>query len=484
MLLLLLLAAALAAADTCYNEHGLLVASAFGVDCVECNLQGYLAGGACVCYAANLDAQCQQLPKVAAPVVSSCLANFCEDEDAECVLSQQGVRCRECGAKGYIAPNPNLLVGGSVCVCYDPASDPNALCEVLNPVQQTIVFTKVVAAVWCAFFADPRLGFYRDNFDCLTSFLGPVPNQAITSDECLTYGGADPEQPLAGFYTCWNHGSWNASAFNCTCDAGWAFAPTGEVGVFHEPVYSCTQCAPWYGPTPAQGLDLPFCREVWAPDPLDGIPKPCSGHGVFTGGACACYQNATGGFWGTVALPPTGALTCAGCAAGYSGANCTLALPSSPPNGSFYYTTRDMYAYGDVGTQANANALCALAADPFCQQSLAMLCRTDENLIDFPAIYGFNATGNFSFDGPLFIELYAGEPSVNGSSPTWQGFVNLTHLILGATPGCDDGGIYNGNNCQDFTSTDGYMVIEEIFYFFTNKSCNEPVRLPCVCIIQ
>jgi len=51
--------------------------------------------------------------------------------------------------------------------------------------------------------------------------LGPVPNEAITPNECDTYGGSDPNLPDNGFYTCNNHGDWNPGSFSCDCDLEW-----------------------------------------------------------------------------------------------------------------------------------------------------------------------------------------------------------------------------------------------------------------------
>lgn len=156
----------------------------------------------------------------------------------------------------------------------------------------------------------------------------PLPEQSISSDECLTYGGADPLQPEAGFYTCNNHGTWNATAFNCTCDAGWAVTNTSATGLFGEWVFGCTSCLPWLGPPPP---DPGACSAPWTPDPQDGVLKTCAGHGAAVGGACFCYANATGGYWALHSLD--GAVeSCFGCAAGYYGSNCTSTqAPTAAP---------------------------------------------------------------------------------------------------------------------------------------------------------
>jgi len=63
-------------------------------------------------------------------------------------------------------------------------------------------------------------------------------------------------------------------------------------------VDSCTVCALYYGPPVPQGPGSAYgsgpvpggaCSVVWAPDPVDNIPKECSGHGNFVNGACQCF---------------------------------------------------------------------------------------------------------------------------------------------------------------------------------------------------
>jgi hypothetical protein len=267
----------------CYNASGIAVTSVQGVECVECNLQGYLdSSGDCVCPQPQImDSQCRlESPQQAESVTTICNPGFCQDAyTGDCVLAAFGAACLECGAQGYIV--------GTSCACYLSSANPNAACALLVDTSYDQVIVTNYSRYACEFFGNKQLGFFANALECLLPALGPPPNQAFLQ-ECNTYGGADPVLGEdSGFYTCGGHGTWNATAYACgPCDLGWQLQDSGMLGVDSEEVLLCTQCALPYGP-PAN------CSVVWLPDPLDGALKECSGHGVFVGGACQCFPGST-----------------------------------------------------------------------------------------------------------------------------------------------------------------------------------------------
>jgi len=309
----------------CYNQSGLLTPSAAGTLCVECNLMGYVAPSGCVCYTSGLNSVCGPLPAVPESITTSCPPGFCQDDDGGCVLSAFGVRCQECGEQGYIATNPDAQSTQlSICICSDPAQDPNAKCSTLVPSQAPVSFNLTRSDVVCNFYNSSELGYYENNEACSLPYVGPPPNQNLLMDECDTYGGADPNAPLMGFYTCNNHGSWNATAFKCECDDHWTGLESQLIGVNDENVTFCTICAPGYGPPTYHAPDpvQPYCSVIYTPDPQDGVLKECSGHGSYVNGDCSCFFNATAGHWNTSLVDTV--LTCVACQANYTGANCTV----------------------------------------------------------------------------------------------------------------------------------------------------------------
>lgn len=507
------------AAELCYNASGVLTTSANGTSCVECNLAGFLQSGVCRCYAPGGNAVCVVAQPVAQTVTSACGVGLCTDDDGFCVLSAAGARCMECGYGGYIALNSNPLSAQTyVCQCYSTSADPNDACQMLVPDQYAYTYQDDRTDTVCTFYKDPRLGFYADNFNCLYSFLGPPPNQALLSTECDTYGGPDPVNPRAGFYTCNHHGYWNATSHSCVCDLGWALVNTTLEGVFGGGfVFLCVACEEWYGPPvdqvafygqePVQAFeyeaDNNYCAVVWTPDPLDGLYKECSGHGVYQNGACSCFFNATAGFWGLTTLGGTSAVqTCAACVLPYRLPNCTslgtyapssspTELPSASPSlaptmlvgpsvsPAFPATeivitwrlyNQSVYEYGDL---AHANSLCE---DGACAgASLVLLCYSGGyDLLDFPANNGFSDALPVVGTNVTFFGLF-GALNLTFAYANWSAFLesNTTNEMV---TGCD-ASYTLGLNCDDWTSS-AAMVTDS---FFT-APCTIPAITYCACV--
>jgi len=148
--------------DTCHNQDLAVVASAPGVTCVECNLNGYLSAGACVCYQTGLDATCYLQPSSPEAVTTGCALGFCEDQDDVCVQSEYGVGCASCGGLGYIVYDGSSMA----CSCYDAGSDPNALCALIVDTHTTLSFNQTKADLSCTWFQNRSLGYFASNEEC------------------------------------------------------------------------------------------------------------------------------------------------------------------------------------------------------------------------------------------------------------------------------------------------------------------------------
>ena len=321
---------------SCVNAAGLWVQSSSDILCVECNLLGYLlSADQCNCTAlppnSNPDAFCNVLPLLVSSVTTTCGTGFCRDDDGVCVLSSYGVRCQECGLGGFIIPNPNqFATATTICSCYNSEADPYNECAVVINTHYVASYNQTTTNVTCIPYQNAMLGYYANAYECLEPYIGPPPNQGLEG-ECNTYGGPDPNQPNAGFFTCSNHGNWDAAGYACSCFLGWQLS-----GV------TCSVCTPNYGPVPNYGSP-PFCSVIWTPDPNDGVRKECSGHGLYdtSHNICMCFQDFTNGFWQLEQFENV--QTCLACQFPYIGVNCTVnsgmtraptQMPTSSPSSS------------------------------------------------------------------------------------------------------------------------------------------------------
>jgi hypothetical protein len=520
MHLALVLLVGVATAQVCLNKTGYVQPGA--PSCVYCNLNGNLVGGMCNCTQPGLSPTCTALsPPNAVSPNSTCGPNLCTDDDDECVLSSRaGARCRECSLAGWI--------NGSTCACYSKAADPSALCTTLVNTQYQVNLLYNVTTPGCNWWNSFFLGYYLNAYACLLPTLGPVPNQQYNGvgsldqgrlpTECNTYGGPDPLFPALGFATCSGHGTWNASAYACVCSPHWALAPLG-IGLNDQNVSSCTACAPNYGPPIPIGAGSAYgsgpvpgqaCSVVWAPDPLDGVSKMCSGHGTFLNGVCVCDFGRVLGYWALQTLE-SGVQTCSTCAHSQTTvSNCTLAFPTASPSLSpvssapsrspssaptvliglpYLYTVPLAGAIGELGNRTNTSATC-LAQHPVqyeCTRAVALVCYTTSPVWDLPALANFSASddiwlptpqyawdaeslGNFStmLSGTKYITVV--EASVVTSIP------NELFALEGL--GCNVTG-YTIANCDDFSSLAGDALTEIETFPCSGSALNE---ILCLCV--
>ena len=467
---LLLLVVVCVRAQVCLNATGYVTTDPAAL-CVYCNLQGNLVGHACNCTAPGLSPTCAPITSpVAGSVNSTCGYNLCHDDDSVCVLSTgPGPRCQECMVGGWI--------NGTMCVCYNSLADPLAYCALLVDTQTSVRVLQNVTSASCNYWQNPSLGYYADAFNCLLPTLGPVPNEALLQDECNTYGGPDPLAPQLGFATCSGHGAWNATSYSCECADFWTLEPIGP-GLDNTTAFSCTECALWYGPpSPEPGA----CSLVFAPDPLDGIVKECSGHGWFRSGACQCEFGQSVGYWELLTLPNSTAQTCAQCLGGYSPlSNCTdspspVRSPTAAPilTGQLYMAVVQANVttwppIGLIGNRSSTDERC-LGAFTGCSRAHALMCYADDPLVDMPAAYGFSATANI-----IYLNT-TGSDSLTSDVGSFQQYIAGEGLIMGyvgsslLNVGYDAYVVYSygcfmnassvplDNSCQDYTTTSGVL---------------------------
>ena len=479
-MLILLLLPVLARALQCYNDSGVATTSVYGVECVECNLDGYLTASGCVCYSTSVTATCGPIPASSQVVVaSSCGPAYCMDED-RCVVSSYGVNCMECGYAGFI----NLQ---SYCQCYDKQANPNAQCSIIYSPDYIQNVNETIYNSTCSCFNSTDLGFFKNPncAFCTLEALGPPPGSTLLPTECNTYGGQDPQlNSTIAFSTCWGHGIWNAKEYNCTCSPTWRPVLTPLTGIYQEPVYGCLDCVNFWGPPPLESVAA--CSVVWAPDPNDGVFKECSGHGTFIDGACACE-----GHWALVQVG--GVMTCGACDGGFLLPLCggqSLA-PTARPTAA---NVTQMYMaalpasvqLGTLGNRTATNAACLAAFPSTCNQAYAMLCYSGDALVDMPANYSFPATSNIiflnntaqnilatdmgSFNQYLNAEAYVLE--IIGSGPVNIGPGTFDILAFGCTMTAT-----TGSNCADFTSTAGSVESPG----GTFDTCSTIIGLICLC---
>jgi hypothetical protein len=370
----------------------------------------------------------------------------------------------------------------------------------------------------CTWWNDSSLGYYLDAFNCLLPTLGPVPNENLLPNECNTYGGPDPLFPDLGFATCSGHGTWNASSYSCVCNTGWQLAPLG-IGLDNQTVDSCTQCAPFYGPPIPLGPGSAYgsgsvpssaCSFIWAPDPIDGIPKQCSGHGTFINGACVCNFGSKFGYWILITLVD-GVQTCAACASGQTTAsNCTLAYPTVSPTHSpvdtpskspsrsptpgqvglpYLYIVPISGAIGELGNRTNSSVYC-LANHPTqyeCTRAVALVCYTTSPVWDLPALANFSASDDIWLPTPQ----YAWDAESLGNFSTMLTGTKYITIVEGSTTtsipnvlfayeglGCNQTG-YTIANCNDFSTTSGNALTQLETFPCSGSALSE---ILCLCV--
>lgn len=257
-----------------------------------------------------------------ATVDAACPEGQCAEMTRGCVESTFGTLCDECGNQGWL--------NGNECECYGTNKDPAQRCAVPLLINSTIdiVYSKTNASCDTCPFDDAR-GYMKSSGGkhkfgdpdppvcdlCWTEAFGPKPGQAF--ERCNKYGSPDPNALYSArrddsWRECGNHGTWMGFTQGCVCDEEWKLAPL--VGVEgrspSETVYTCTVCGDGFGPpVEPNRFSPPFCAGIYSIDPVDGVQKICSGHGVYKDGGCSCFYNATHGHW--ILDEVDGLLTCA-----------------------------------------------------------------------------------------------------------------------------------------------------------------------------
>ncbi len=330
-----------------------------GVKCVECDLRGWLNGTKCV-YESYV------FVTNSVDVVTDCPVTDYEIQcvefaSKECVESKMGVRCSECESKGFVKRNEKFKLQ---CECYDAKYDPLSLCETRFPTTyETFNVTTTMDRVECVPWKSERMGCYAFSSSddderwkygevdqenrpavpdkCCSEIYGPPPGELVEIEppfqECLTLGGPDPNEMFglrkdSSFRTCSGHGIWNATTHSCECGDKWGLSlfPGGEKDMRGNPASTCNRCKGFWGPPPpppssssSSNHPPPFCSFVWTPDE-SGVSSECSGHGTFVNDVCACFGNATHGWWDSKTIThvfPDGyehtVTTCLGCRLGY-----------------------------------------------------------------------------------------------------------------------------------------------------------------------
>ncbi len=346
-----------------------------GTPCVRCNGgYGYVdSNGNCIY-------EVQTFQPNITTLISYCNNNLqlCQDQTGKCLPCKYGIRARECSYYGYVK---NALE----CACYSSQLDPLSLCkQVLPPLIYWENSTANISKVTCTPFRNKQLGFFATPTQsisygtsnpleygipnsCYSSIYGPEPgvltNELSTSPlfTCNTYAYPDPGTPnISSPVTCAGHGFWDSINYQCICDLGYSAIPIG-LDYYNQTAYVCAECWGFRGPDP----DYPdgYCQAIYAPDPVDGGFKLCSGHGIYSEGQCYCYSNSTAGFWqlskiqalfnyrlgnGTEILAYQSVETCIACKTGYELPDClfingytnpptdspTTSLPTNQPTQS------------------------------------------------------------------------------------------------------------------------------------------------------
>ncbi len=242
-------------------------------------------------------------------IEASCPIGECRELDRGCVSSVYSTRCSECSANGYI-------VDGR-CVCYDRLDDPERACLPLFPSNATYDVSYQTTHAKCACGNSDADGYFLQISDddykygapnpptcsqCLSDVFGPKPGGG--ANPCTKYGGPNPNQLYSdsqdsAWWECNGGGYWNPVTYSCVCYPGYQLTNTGLKGRNGtEEVWSCTTCAPGYGPpVPTSAHDIEafypptYCRTIFTIDPLTGLFAECGGHGEFLDGNCFCFQN-------------------------------------------------------------------------------------------------------------------------------------------------------------------------------------------------
>jgi hypothetical protein len=281
------------------------------------------------------------------------------------VPSLFGVRCQECGYRGFLITNHQFR---PECSCYDAKWSPSSNClpspQFVNSNSEFVILTETSDDIYCESFQSKTLGCFASTpkFDygqefpptpteCCSNIIGPPPGQLIETglaawEECNTYGSFNPDVISSDSYfsTCSGHGWWDPLSYSCDCYPSWNAVNIG-IDPFENSdlVYSCKTCFGFWGPPPP--LDAPLdeveqahCSVIWTPDEFGEVAE-CSGHGEYKYDTCICHRDEIRGYWdllemkqvftrilgnGTKFIESHTIQTCAQCMIGASGPMCRL----------------------------------------------------------------------------------------------------------------------------------------------------------------
>ena len=267
---------------------------------------------------------------------SVCGPGNCLHKDHGCVVSHYGIACSECSDNGFIEENiPSFGFPETFrCNCYFSQFDPENFCQQVRGSDRSLEINVKRDRATCTPWYSKITGFFFSSGSIETHVYGredpPIPNQCalpvlgpkrgqiiesltVPLQTCNTYGTSNPDREFGpdldiSFQTCAGHGTWNRTTYRCEfCDDGWSLQVLeNQKGIDNEDVVVCNECSGFRGPRVDSGKEAPFCRQIYTPDPIDGIERECGGHGIyFFGGICSCFANSTHGFWNVTQLSHT-----------------------------------------------------------------------------------------------------------------------------------------------------------------------------------
>jgi hypothetical protein len=243
-------------------------------------------------------------------VSSVSAACMCTGPGGVCLPSVFGSACLECSYAGYVVQN-------GTCSCYAYDLNPFSSCQPLvSTFVASIPLVVEYSNVYCEPFSDFNLGMFGlttfgtyqiygdpnppQPIDCLNPSIGPQTGQIVevvtpntVPTLCTEYGGIDPNSNSTQWTPCSSHGQWNTTSHQCLCNDQWSLWPQPDTGFQGEQIYSCSVCAPWWGPPPSSDILLgPFCSSIWTPS-SSGVNDVCGGSGVMVLGVCSCDPGST-----------------------------------------------------------------------------------------------------------------------------------------------------------------------------------------------